>query len=56
MPWAEVLTSDYIAQMLAPPGERQVMVEDAPQPRKMDVRLYTCDGGLVLAAARRYQG
>jgi hypothetical protein len=54
--WAEILTSDYIAQEFAPPGERQVMIEGAPQPRKMDVRLYTYDGQLVLAAARLYQG
>jgi len=54
--WAEVLSSAYIAQEFAPPGERQVMIEGVPQSRKADVRLYTYDGGLVLAAARLYQG
>jgi hypothetical protein len=54
--WAEVLSSIYIAQEFAPPGERQVLIEGAPQTRKSDVRLYTYDGELLLAAARLYQG
>lgn len=54
--WASVLGSDYIAQELALPGERQVMVDGKLLPRKMDVRLYTYGGDLVLAAARLYQG
>jgi hypothetical protein len=54
--WAEILGSDYIAQDLSPPAERQVLIDGAPVPRKMDVRLYTYDGRLLLAAARLYQG
>lgn len=54
--WAEILASDYVAQDLAPPGERQVMIDGAILPRKMDIRLYTYAGHLLLAAARLYQG
>jgi hypothetical protein len=54
--WADILASDYIAQDLALPGERQVMLDGSPHTRKMDVRLYTYNGELLLAAARLYQG
>jgi hypothetical protein len=54
--WAEILEADYIAQELAPPSERSVLIDGQPCPRKMDVRLYTYDGDLLLAAARLYQG
>jgi hypothetical protein len=54
--WAEILASDYVAQDLAPPGERRVMIDGAILPRKMDIRLYTYAGRLFLAAARLYQG
>lgn len=54
--WAEITASDYIAQDLAPPTERQVLIDGAAQPRKLDVRLYTYAGTLLLAAARLYQG
>ena len=54
--WAEITSSDYIAQNLAPPTERQVLIDGSPQPRKLDVRLYTYAGELLLAAARLYQG
>lgn len=54
--WSNILASDYIAQDLADPGERCVMVEGSPVTRKVDVRLYTYDGQLLLPAARLYQG
>ncbi len=54
--WQEILASDYIAQDLAPPGERSVMIDGAMHIRKMDVRLYTYSGSVLLAAARLYQG
>ncbi|MDZ4762709.1 MAG: hypothetical protein SGJ21_16740 [Alphaproteobacteria bacterium] len=37
--WANILASDYIAQDLALPGERQIMLDGVAIPRKMDVRL-----------------
>jgi hypothetical protein len=54
--WAGITSSDYIAQDFAPPTERQVLIDGAAQPRKLDVRLYTYAGKLLLAAARLYQG
>jgi hypothetical protein len=54
--WSGILVSEYIAQDIAPPGERLVKIDDAPLPRKTDVRLYTYEGKLLLAAARLYQG
>ena len=53
----EVMQSDYVAQRLAPPGERMVSVGGAgPQPLKYDVRCYVYDGQIQLVAARLYQG
>lgn len=54
--WNEILAGDYIAQDFAPPSERTIQIEGVAQSRKLDVRLYTYDGDLLLAAARLYQG
>ena len=54
--WAEIAKGGYIAQQLVTPGERIVKTVDAHESRKMDVRLYTYDGKLLIAAARLYQG
>lgn len=54
--WAEIAKGGYIAQQLVTPGERIVKMGDAHESRKMDVRLYTYDGKLLIAAARIYQG
>jgi glutathione synthase/RimK-type ligase-like ATP-grasp enzyme len=54
--WAEIAKGGYIAQDLVAPGERMVEIDEAHQARKMDVRLYTYEGKLLIAAARLYQG
>lgn len=54
--WTDILGAAYIAQELAPPGERLIKLGDETVARKVDVRLYTYDGRLLLAAARLYQG
>lgn len=54
--WDSILAGGYIAQDLAPPGERAVLIDGRPEPRKADVRLYTYDGEPLLTAARLYQG
>ena len=54
--WAEIARGGYIAQQLVAPGERMVEIGETQQARKMDVRLYTYDGELLIAAARLYQG
>jgi hypothetical protein len=54
--WRDILAGDYVAQSLAPPGTRAIVFDGARQDRKVDVRLYTYDAKIVLAAARLYQG
>ena len=54
--WAMILQGGYVAQTLVRPSERIIKVDDAAQTRKLDVRLYTYDGRVLLAAARLYQG
>ena len=54
--WAKILEGGYVAQTLVRPSERLIKVDDAAQTRKLDVRLYTYDGRVILAAARLYQG
>lgn len=54
--WAEILAGDYIAQAIAPPSERTILLDGARVQRKVDVRLYTFDGAMLIAAARLYQG
>lgn len=47
---------DYVAQAQAAPSERQLRVDVRLKRRKLDVRLYTYAGGVLLAAARVCQG
>jgi hypothetical protein len=54
--WAEIARGGYVAQAFAAPGQRMIEIDGAVAPRKMDVRLYTYDGQVLLAAARLYQG
>lgn len=55
--FAEILQGDYVAQKLAPPGERAVCAHDGePVLLKYDVRCYVYDGQIQLAVARLYQG
>ena len=54
--WAEIAKGGYIAQQLVTPGERMVEIDEVHQARKMDVRLYSYGGKLLIAAARLYQG
>jgi hypothetical protein len=53
----EIMQGGYVAQRIAPPGERMQCVAGAePAAYKADVRCYVYDGKLQLAAARLYQG
>jgi hypothetical protein len=54
--WADIVAADYVAQAFAPPSERQIAIDGRPESRKLDVRLYTYDGEVLLSAARLYQG
>jgi hypothetical protein len=53
---AEIAEGGYVAQTLVRPSERMIKIDETPQTRKMDVRLYTYDGQVLLVAARLYQG
>lgn len=54
--WSAIRQQYYIAQDVAKPGERTIKGLDAKGPHKMDVRLYTYAGEVLLKAARIYQG
>lgn len=54
--WQQIASGGYVAQEFAPPGERMIELDDTRQLRKSDVRLFTYDGTVLLAAARLYQG
>ncbi len=55
--FADIMQGGYIAQRMAPPGERMVCLEGAEAVAfKSDVRCYVYDGQVQLIAARLYQG
>ncbi|WP_339848052.1 hypothetical protein [uncultured Halopseudomonas sp.] len=54
--FSQILESDYIAQAHVPPSERLVLVDGQRKNLKVDVRLYTYRGTLLMAAARLYRG
>ena len=54
--WANILEGTYVAQAFAAPGARTIRHEGVETNCKMDLRLYTYDGRLLLMAARLYQG
>lgn len=51
--FADILASDYVAQVIALPGERHLGPDQA---LKIDLRNYVYDGRVQLVAARLYQG
>jgi glutathione synthase/RimK-type ligase-like ATP-grasp enzyme len=51
-----ILNEDYIAQTFVPATERSLKIDDIVTTRKIDIRLYTYGGQLLLPAARVYQG
>ncbi|MGB8410961.1 MAG: hypothetical protein WCE58_13770, partial [Gallionella sp.] len=55
--FGEILQGDYVAQKMAPPGERAISVDGAEAVLlKYDVRCYVYEGKIQLVAARLYQG
>ncbi len=54
--WDEIIAGDYVAQAYAAPGLRNVRHEGATAELKVDVRLYTYAGAILLIAARLYRG
>jgi hypothetical protein len=55
--FGEIVQGDYVAQKLAPPGERAVCMAGAdPVSLKYDVRCYVYAGQIQLVVARLYHG
>ena len=54
--WTEIISGGYVAQSYAAPGTRGVQLDETRAELKVDVRLYTFAGTILLAAARLYQG
>ena len=54
--WAEIATSNYVAQDLVPPSTRMIAIDGQLQNLKADLRAYTYAGEIRLLAARLYQG
>jgi len=56
--WAHILEHDYVAQELAPPETRNAKsdTETGTTPLKSDIRIFTYQGNMLLAAARLYLG
>ncbi len=52
----DVMRGDYIAQIIAPPGERRRGDSPGGESFKLDVRSFAYDGVQQLLAARLYQG
>lgn len=51
-----ILHDDYVAQEFVPASERILKIDGIEKTRKVDIRLYTYAGKLLLTAARVYQG
>lgn len=54
--WDAIRAGSYVAQQAVTPPARSVKLEGEMKPLKFDLRLYTYDGQVLLAAARVYQG
>lgn len=54
--WAEITDGSHVAQAYVPPSQRMVKFDATHELRKMDLRLYTYRGKILLTAARLYQG
>ena len=54
--WSDILAGNYVAQAYAEPSARIINRDGMPAELKVDVRLYTYAGEVLLAAARLYQG
>jgi uncharacterized circularly permuted ATP-grasp superfamily protein len=54
--FSEILQSDYVAQTLVQPSERQLEIENKIVDFKLDLRHYVYKGQTQLISARLYQG
>lgn len=54
--WKNIVNSDYIAQAIVPPSERQLVIDGEERSLKLDIRCVTYDSKIQLLSARLYQG
>ncbi len=54
--WESILQGDYVAQELAPPGERLIGAAGAQRALKFDLRAFADLGHVLWLSARLYQG
>lgn len=54
--FGEILQTDYVAQTLVQPSERQLQIGDQPVELKLDLRHYVYQGQTQTVCARLYQG
>lgn len=54
--WADIIAGDFVAQTYAEPSLRRVRHEGVTADLKIDVRLYTYAGEVLLVASRLYRG
>ncbi len=54
--WEHIVNSDYVAQAVVPPSERQLLINDQKQSLKLDIRCVSYNGEIQQLSARLYQG
>ena len=52
----EILCGDYVAQILVPPSERHLQIDNHVIPLKFDLRHYAYQNQILLTSSRLYQG
>ena len=54
--WQNIVSSDYVAQAIVPPSERQLKIDGEERSLKLDIRCTTYDSQIQMLSARLYQG
>ena len=54
--WGNITHADYIAQVIVPPSERQLIINGEKQSLKLDIRCVTYNGRIQQLSARLYRG
>jgi hypothetical protein len=54
--WEHIVSSDYVAQAVVPPSERQLLINNQKQSLKLDIRCVSYNGEIQQLSARLYQG
>lgn len=54
--WENIVNSEYVAQAIVPPSERQLLINDQKQSLKLDIRCVSYNGEIQQLSARLYQG